>query len=157
MLGGDHFSEAFKRHIPHPAGDKIAISIMVLIVFSMLVIAIVVVAVKKATDKSIPSTEIARKTYDQPFTINGKNQTALKFENGNLALLKNNNIVWQTNTNGSKLVMQDDGNLVIYSSDNNALWSSGTGHSTQVKAWFNPNIPSIEIKRKGSVIKTFKA
>jgi hypothetical protein len=44
--------------------------------------------------------------------------------------------IWATNTYGNpgaKRVMQDDGNLVIYSSDGRAIWSSGTNGNPDAK------------------------
>ncbi len=42
-------------------------------------------------------------------------------------------LLWQSGTRGvsvAKMVMQDDGNLVIYDQNRRALWSSGThGHA----------------------------
>lgn len=41
-----------------------------------------------------------------------------------------NNRIWQSNTNSNngphKLVMQDDGNLVLYSAKNEIIWESHT-------------------------------
>jgi len=48
---------------------------------------------------------------------------------GNLSLLSNFNNVWNTGalgTNVDRLVMQADGNLVLYNTSNQALWSSQT-------------------------------
>jgi N-acetylmuramoyl-L-alanine amidase len=51
---------------------------------------------------------------------------------GNLVERRGASVVWQTRTNrhgGSRLVMQKNGDLVIYSSANHPLWSSATpGH-----------------------------
>jgi hypothetical protein len=52
--------------------------------------------------------------------------------NGNVEAIWAGYTLWQTNTSGnpgSLLVLQDDGNLVVYSPGSTALWNSGTwGH-----------------------------
>ena len=48
---------------------------------------------------------------------------------GNLALVGSRKVVWQTKTNGhrgARLVVQDDGNLVVYGADRSVVWQSGT-------------------------------
>ena len=48
---------------------------------------------------------------------------------GNLALVGSRKVVWQTKTNGhrgARLVVQDDGNLVVYGADQSVVWQSGT-------------------------------
>lgn len=47
---------------------------------------------------------------------------------GNLQLrdVKTNVVVWETATKGEKLVMQGDGNLVIYAPGAKPVWSSGS-------------------------------
>ena len=52
-------------------------------------------------------------------------------DSGNLTLTQNSNsaILWQSNTSGNQpgfLVMQGDGNLVLYSPSNVSIWNSGT-------------------------------
>ncbi|MEV4346779.1 hypothetical protein AB0J83_20165 [Actinoplanes sp. NPDC049596] len=49
---------------------------------------------------------------------------------GNLELRDQGRLVWQTGTStGVKLVMQNDGHLVLYDAENGTAWSSGTaGH-----------------------------
>ncbi len=52
--------------------------------------------------------------------------------NGNLALYANFNLVWETGALGAAadhVVMQSDGNLVIYDQSNHALWNSQTNGS----------------------------
>ena len=50
--------------------------------------------------------------------------------NGNIALMKNDNTVAfrssATSWQGNKLILQNDGNLVIYSSDGKPLWDTKT-------------------------------
>ena len=50
--------------------------------------------------------------------------------NGNIALMKSNNVVAfrssATSGQGIKLILQNDGNLVIYSSDGKSLWDTRT-------------------------------
>lgn len=48
---------------------------------------------------------------------------------GNLELREsgNNALVWETRSKGEKLVMQGDGNLVVYDGGAKPAWSSGTG------------------------------
>lgn len=51
---------------------------------------------------------------------------------GNLQLwnIRNNGVVWESGTRGDRLAMQADGNLTIYDSRGECIWSSGTtGHS----------------------------
>ena len=58
--------------------------------------------------------------------------------NGNFVIAYYNNLTktwdqkWQTNTHvpNSKIVMQDDGNLVIYSPDGKALWASNSNYGS---------------------------
>jgi hypothetical protein len=46
---------------------------------------------------------------------------------GNLVLQDQGRTVWQTGTtNGVKLVMQNDGHLVLYDANNGTVFSSGT-------------------------------
>ena len=48
---------------------------------------------------------------------------------GNLALVGSRKVVWQTKTNGhrgARLVVQDDGNLVVYGADQSVVWQSET-------------------------------
>ena len=50
--------------------------------------------------------------------------------NGNIALMKKDNVVAfrssATSGQGNKLILQNDGNLVIYSSDGKSLWETRT-------------------------------
>lgn len=51
---------------------------------------------------------------------------------GNLVLYSTNRALWSSRTQGKKsyvLVMQHDGNLVLYNTDSKALWYSGTSKS----------------------------
>ena len=53
---------------------------------------------------------------------------------GNLLLYgKNNDLLWEANTRGDLLIIQDDGNLVLYDKCGYPVWSSGTvtGHNNQ--------------------------
>ena len=48
---------------------------------------------------------------------------------GNLVLIGHRATVWDTKTSGhrgARLVVQDDGNLVVYGADNTILWQSET-------------------------------
>jgi hypothetical protein len=48
---------------------------------------------------------------------------------GNLALVGRRKVVWETKTSGNRgarLVVQDDGNLVVRASDSSTVWESGT-------------------------------
>ena len=46
---------------------------------------------------------------------------------GDLQLSNDNgHVVWQTDTRGDRLAMQEDGNLAIYSPDGRCIWSTGT-------------------------------
>ena len=48
---------------------------------------------------------------------------------GNLVLVGHRATVWDTKTSGhrgARLVVQDDGNLVVYGADNSIVWQSGT-------------------------------
>ena len=49
------------------------------------------------------------------------------FERGKYGALIWNSNTWATTSGGAGLVMQNDGNLVVYDLLGNALWSSGTG------------------------------
>ncbi|GAA1245887.1 hypothetical protein GCM10009665_40910 [Kitasatospora nipponensis] len=59
----------------------------------------------------------------------GYGETALTLQgNGNVVLTHNGAVVWAPVTNGTghRLVMQSDGNLVVYNAANWPVWSSGT-------------------------------
>ena len=59
----------------------------------------------------------------------GKVTKLLMQQDGNLVLYHNNNAIWNTGTNGhpgAYLVLQNDGNAVIYSKNNKSLWSTNT-------------------------------
>lgn len=50
-------------------------------------------------------------------------------EDGNFVIFEDSKLLWSTSTsgkNGTKLIMQDDGNLVIYDVYNDPIWASGT-------------------------------
>jgi hypothetical protein len=49
--------------------------------------------------------------------------------NGDLQILFNGNVDWDSQTNhiGSRLVLQSNGNLVILDTTNTVVWESGTG------------------------------
>ena len=71
-------------------------------------------------EKAIWST----KTYDQSIKH-------MVFQaNGNIALMKNDKTVAfrspATSGQGNKLILQNDGNLVVYSSDGKSLWDTNT-------------------------------
>ncbi|MFE6868994.1 RHS repeat-associated core domain-containing protein [Kitasatospora sp. NPDC057692] len=61
------------------------------------------------------------------------NSTQLAMQtDGNLVLtsLRSDSVLWSSNTQdhpGSRAVMQDDGNFVVYDPQNTVLWSTGTG------------------------------
>ena len=53
---------------------------------------------------------------------------------GNFVLYENTKAIWASNTSGNAnatLVVQDDGNLVIYSTDKRALWTSNTAQPAE--------------------------
>jgi len=62
----------------------------------------------------------------------GKNIDALYFVKGGMALYETDKTVawtagtWRKDTGPEKLVLQDDGNFVMYDKNGNVLWSSGT-------------------------------
>jgi len=59
----------------------------------------------------------------------GKVTRLIMQQDGNLVLYYNHNAKWYTGTNGhpgAYLVLQNDGNAVIYSKDNKPLWSTNT-------------------------------
>ncbi len=59
----------------------------------------------------------------------GKVTKLLMQQDGNLVLYHNNNAIWNAGTNGhpgAYLVLQNDGNVVIYSKNNKPLWSTNT-------------------------------
>lgn len=68
------------------------------------------------------------KQLNGQIAINSSNAMySLFISNGNLVLEKGSTALWSTKTNnGSTLRMQPDGNLVLYTATNVALWSSGT-------------------------------
>ena len=42
-------------------------------------------------------------------------------------------LIWESSTQGERLVMQSDGNLVIYAGDGDPVWATGTfGHEDAV-------------------------
>ncbi|GAA0726076.1 hypothetical protein GCM10009430_32660 [Aquimarina litoralis] len=56
--------------------------------------------------------------------------------NGNLVAFRDSKIVWQSKTAGTssnRLVMQRNGNLVLYNTNNRPTWSSSTGGNNNVK------------------------
>ncbi|HEX7304072.1 LysM peptidoglycan-binding domain-containing protein [Lentzea sp.] len=60
-------------------------------------------------------------------TANGYNLTLQS--DGNLVLSENTGTVWASGTDGKGAVraaLQDDGNFVLYTSDDNAVWATGT-------------------------------
>lgn len=64
------------------------------------------------------------------YLLSADSQSVLTLQNdGNLAQYQDFNIFWETGTQGSaasRLVMQSDGNLVLYNASGVALWSSQT-------------------------------
>ena len=59
------------------------------------------------------------KSYDDDFTLG--------LQGGNFLLIVGRQVLWSTGTTtGHHVVMQGDGNLVLYDAGNHALWSSGT-------------------------------
>ena len=64
----------------------------------------------------------------------GKNIDGLYFAKGGVALYQNEDTKgsawsagpWRRNTGPEKLIMQDDGNLVMLDKDGNILWESGS-------------------------------
>ena len=53
-------------------------------------------------------------------------------EDGNFTLSKDNKVLWSTGTEGKKgkkLIMQEDGNLVISDRGNNTIWSTNIKRS----------------------------
>jgi hypothetical protein len=63
-------------------------------------------------------------------TIDRKYKLVLQLD-GNLVLYSANSPIWASGTNGkstSRLVVQQDGNLVLYGTDNRALWHTGTSN-----------------------------
>jgi hypothetical protein len=58
----------------------------------------------------------------------GTEHTLLFSATGNLEIRSavEGTLVWQTQTNGDRLVMQEDGNLVIYSTDGEPVWASNS-------------------------------
>lgn len=66
------------------------------------------------------------------FSQNKLFQFVLQKVDGNLVLYKGKDPLWDANTQGQggvRLIMQDDGNLVLYRPDMQPVWSSGTqGH-----------------------------
>lgn len=64
------------------------------------------------------------------YLLSPDSQTVLTLQrNGNLALYSNFKLIWETGTQGNsvgRLVMQADGNAVLYNGSNQALWSTQT-------------------------------
>lgn len=75
------------------------------------------------------------------YVLSSDAQSALALQrNGNLALYSNFKLVWETGTQGrstGRLVMQSDGNLVLYDGGNSALWSAQTNGNSG--AWLQIN------------------
>jgi len=68
--------------------------------------------------------------YMDDYLLSPDAQSLLTFQrDGNVALYANFNLVWETGTFGTntdRVVMQPDGNLVVYNQAGQALWSSNT-------------------------------
>lgn len=48
-------------------------------------------------------------------------------QGGRLVLYKGPTVLWSTNTStGQRAVMQGDGNMVLYTATNQAVWNTGT-------------------------------
>jgi hypothetical protein len=68
-------------------------------------------------------------TAGQSITSSNGNYKLVMQSDGNLVLYSINRALWASNTAGkpaTKVVMQGDGNLVIYDAQNKAYWASGT-------------------------------
>ena len=80
---------------------------------------------------SLWSSGTSRNNCINPILINQNDGNVVIYNNG---VINSNNAIWSTGTNSGtqcySLVMQDDGNLVLYTSDFRAVWASNTS------AWF---------------------
>src|SRR5947207_2809018 len=68
----------------------------------------------------------ARKLWSSGTAGKGATHAQMK-PGGNLVLVGHRATVWETKTSGhrgARLVVQDDGNLVVYGADNSILWQS---------------------------------
>lgn len=66
---------------------------------------------------------------------------------GNLVLYKDNQALWntQTSTSGSRVVLQTDGNMVVYSSGNVPQWATYTLHNPDHLAYVNIGFSSTNL------------
>jgi len=73
------------------------------------------------------SSNTVNRNCNNPILINQNDGNVVIYNNG---IASSGNALWSTGTsNGSKcyyFIMQDDGNLVLYTTDFRAVWSSGT-------------------------------
>ncbi|MFY7890492.1 MAG: hypothetical protein ACOVOW_16370 [Spirosomataceae bacterium] len=86
--------------------------------------------VKKDRENPYPAgssivSDRALKRGESRTSANGIYKVTLN-ESGNLVITKNNTLIWQANTSGDALRLQEDGNLVVYGQGGNPQWASST-------------------------------
>lgn len=96
------------------------------------------------TSSSLGSNQIL--TTGQSITSSNGRYRLVMQNDGNLVLYSINRPLWHTRTAGTaanRVVMQDDGNLVIYDAQNKAFWASGTA---------GKGISSLTIQNDGNLV-----